>query len=85
MEASEQFSRALVALIKKARENRGVSQNQLAKLSGVSRSMINHLEGGIRNPTVIVVHALATALEVDLAKLIATTKRAAKPNFLTLD
>lgn len=32
--------------------------------------MINHLEGGIRNPTVIVFHALATALKVDLPKMI---------------
>jgi transcriptional regulator with XRE-family HTH domain len=37
--------------------------------------MINHLESGIRNPTVIVVHALASALDVDLAKLIRNIPR----------
>jgi len=37
--------------------------------------MINHLESGIRNPTVIVFHALATALEIDLAKLVASVSR----------
>jgi transcriptional regulator with XRE-family HTH domain len=67
---SEQFSRALVASLKEVREKCGISQSQLARLSGVSRPMINHLESGIRNPTVIVVHALASALQVDLAKLI---------------
>ena len=70
MGSSEQFSRALVASLKEVRENRGISQSQLAKLSGVSRPMINHLESGIRNPTIIVFHALATALKVDLPKMI---------------
>lgn len=75
---SEQFSRALVASLKEVREKRGISQSKLAKLSGVSRPMINHLESGIRNPTVIVFHALATALEVDLGKLIAKVAKARK-------
>ncbi len=75
MGLSEQFSRALVASLKEVREKRGISQSQLAKLSGVSRPMINHLESGIRNPTIIVFHALATALEIDLAKLIARVSR----------
>jgi transcriptional regulator with XRE-family HTH domain len=75
---SEQFSRALVASLKKVREKCGISQSHLARLSGVSRPMINHLEKGIRNPTVIVVHALATALKVDLAKLVSRISRSAK-------
>lgn len=70
MGSSEQFSRALVASLKEVREKRGISQSQLAKLSGVSRPMIHHLENGIRNPTVIVFHALATALKADLPKMI---------------
>jgi transcriptional regulator with XRE-family HTH domain len=37
--------------------------------------MINHLESGIRNPTVIVFHALATALEIDLPKMMARVSR----------
>ncbi len=73
---SEQFSRALVASLKEVREARGISQSKLAKLSGVSRPMINHLESGIRNPTIIVFHALATALNIDLAKLIAKVSKA---------
>ena len=72
---SEQFSRALVASLKEVREQRGISQSQLAKLSGVSRPMIHHMENGIRNPTVIVFHALATALKVDLAKLVGRVSR----------
>ena len=80
MGISEQFSRALVASLKEVREQRGISQSQLAKLSGVSRPMINHLESGIRNPTVIVFHALATALKVDLAKLVGRVSRQNRPS-----
>jgi transcriptional regulator with XRE-family HTH domain len=75
LERSEQFSRELVASLKEVREKRGISQSQLAKLSGVSRPMINHLESGIRNPTVIVFHAVATALEIDLPKMMAKVSR----------
>lgn len=67
-----------MASLKEVREKCGISQSKLAKLSGVSRPMINHLESGIRNPTVIVVHALAAALKVDLAKLIAQVSRSKK-------
>ena len=66
-----------MASLKKAREKCGISQSKLARLSGVSRPMINHLESGIRNPTVIVLHALASALKVDLAKLIRQITRQA--------
>ena len=79
MGLSEQFSRLLVASLKEVREKRGISQSRLAKLSGVSRPMINHMESGIRNPTVIVFHALASALEVDLAKLVTETARQTQP------
>ncbi len=72
---SEKFSRELVTALREAREKRGISQSRLAKLSGVSRPMIHHLENGIRNPTVIVLHALATALEMDLPKTVAKISR----------
>jgi transcriptional regulator with XRE-family HTH domain len=70
LEISEQFSRGLVAALKCARESRGMSQSELAKRSGVSRAMINHLESGKRNPTIIVLHALAGALGANLSELI---------------
>ena len=69
LETSEQFSRNLVAALKRVREDKAMSQSQLARLSGVSRAMVNHLESGKRNPSVIVAHALATALGVNLADM----------------
>ena len=70
LEISERFSRSLVAALKRVREAQSMSQSQLARLSGVSRAMINHLESGKRNPTLIVVHALTTALGANLADII---------------
>ncbi len=60
-----------------AREKQGISQNQLSKLSGVSRPMINHLESGRRNPTLIVCHALASALGLPLSGLMLNVEKAA--------
>ena len=48
----------------------GISQYELAKRSGISRTMIHHLENGKRNPTLITLHALADALELDLSNLV---------------
>jgi transcriptional regulator with XRE-family HTH domain len=59
-----------VEQLKSARVNLGISQYELAKRSGISRTMIHHLENGKRNPTLITVHALANALNLDLSKLV---------------
>jgi len=67
---SEQVSRSLVLALRRTRESRGISQSELSRLSGVSRAMINHLESGKRNPTLIVCHALASAMETRLAELL---------------
>jgi transcriptional regulator with XRE-family HTH domain len=67
LEPSERYSKTLVAALKAVRERQHISQSQLAKLSGLSRPMINHIESGRRNPTVIVVHALCSALGVSLS------------------
>lgn len=74
LEKSIEFSRALVAEIKRARVERGVSQERLAKMAGLSQSAIAMIESGDRNPTLFVVHALTIALEVDLSVLIASVK-----------
>ena len=53
----------------------GISQYELAKRSGISRTMIHHLESGKRNPTLITVHALASALALDLPSLMANAQQ----------
>jgi len=72
LEISEQFSQICVEQLKTARVKQGISQYELAKRSGISRTMIHHLENGKRNPSLITIHALAAALDVNLSQLVQT-------------
>jgi transcriptional regulator with XRE-family HTH domain len=57
--------RRLVGLnAKRIREKKGLSQERLAEISGLSQQYISGLERGRRNPTVITLYELATALGV---------------------
>jgi transcriptional regulator with XRE-family HTH domain len=67
---SEQFSLAIAEELKTIRESSGISQYELAKRSGVSRTMIHHIENGRRNPTLIVTHALTIGLKADFSKIV---------------
>lgn len=46
------------------RKERGITQEKLAELSGLSQQYISGLERGNRNPTIVTVHELAVALQV---------------------
>jgi transcriptional regulator with XRE-family HTH domain len=68
---SEEFSRAVVALIKQARLEMGWSQATLAGKAGVSRTGVTMVENGDRRPTLYFCHALAKALGRDLSEFVA--------------
>lgn len=67
--------------VRKARERKGLTQEQLADISGFSQQYISSLEQGLRNPTIITLYELAAALEVSHVDLVRATsaKRASKP------
>ena len=50
--------------VRRARLARGLTQEQFAVASGFTQQYISGLEGGGRNPTVLSLHQLATALSV---------------------
>lgn len=56
--------------VKKFRQEKNLSQAQLAKLSGVAQSSICYIENGCRNPSIDTAKKLARALGVDLLTLI---------------
>lgn len=56
--------------IKKLREARGLTQQQLAKISGVPRPTWANLETGAANPTLAVLVKVAAALQVSIEELI---------------
>jgi transcriptional regulator with XRE-family HTH domain len=67
----------VIRLLRKERERRKMSMNQLAEHSGLSQSMISLLERGIRNPTLETLLRIADVLEVDIAKIIGRAIRLA--------
>ena len=60
--------------VRQLREARGFSQQQMAKLAGVPRATWSHLESGVANPTLGVLHRAATALQVSIEELLAAPR-----------
>ncbi len=60
----------LAASLREARKTRGLSLDAVAKLSGVSRSMVSQIERGESSPTVATLWNLTQALKVDFAGLL---------------
>lgn len=59
----------------KRRRDLGITQTELAKRSGISRTMINMIENGrTTNPTIGTLNKIATALNAELALVIDLTE-----------
>jgi transcriptional regulator with XRE-family HTH domain len=61
--------------VRELRRGRGLTLEELAELSGVSRAMISKLERGEKNPTLVVAAKLAEGLGVTLSRLAGTEER----------
>ena len=60
--------------LKKARENAGITQSELASLTGVSSRMIQKYEGGISRPRLNVAEKIASALNIPVIQLLGETE-----------
>lgn len=56
--------------VKRYRELKGISQETLAFDADLHRTYVSGVERGVRNPTVLIVAKLATALGVEPCKLL---------------
>ena len=56
--------------MKRLRNEKDWSQEELAERSGLHRTYISGVERGVRNPTLTVLEKIATALKVTLAELV---------------
>ncbi|MFM2355680.1 MAG: hypothetical protein RLZZ528_1416, partial [Pseudomonadota bacterium] len=70
MNARSEIHDRLAQSLREARRARGLSLDAVAKLSGVSRSMVSQIERGESSPTVATLWNLTQALQVDFAGLL---------------
>lgn len=70
MEQPDDILALLPTRLKDARRARGLSLDAVAKLSGVSRSMVSQIERGESSPTVSTLWNLTRALQLDFAGLL---------------
>ena len=60
--------------VRQLREARTLTQQQVAKLAGIPRATLAHLESGDGNPTLAVLSAVADAFQVSLEELVAAPR-----------
>jgi XRE family transcriptional regulator, regulator of sulfur utilization len=70
----DQASFHLASNIRTLRETRGLTQQQMAKLTGVPRATWANLESGAANPTLGVLVRVAAALQIRIEELIGPPK-----------
>lgn len=75
---SDELAARLATNIRALRDGRGLTQAQLAKLSGLPRATWANLESGDANPTLSVLHKVAVALQVSFEELIAAPRTGTK-------
>jgi XRE family transcriptional regulator, regulator of sulfur utilization len=75
---SQELSTRLGRNIRELRQARGLTQQQMAKLSGLPRATWANLESGDANPTLAVLHAVAMAFQVSLEEIVAEPRASAK-------
>ena len=71
----EMVANAVAAQLRRERLRRKLSMNAVAERGGLSQQMVSYVERGLRNPTLETLLRMAVALDIDLAKLIATAQR----------
>jgi transcriptional regulator with XRE-family HTH domain len=66
----EQSAGAIAENLRKVRETRGLSLDQLAELTGVSKSMLRQIETGKSSPTIATIWKIANGLRISFTALL---------------
>jgi transcriptional regulator with XRE-family HTH domain len=66
----QELLKYLGANIKRTREEKGMTQQELASLCNFEKSNMSRLEAGNTNPTIYTLYKVALALKVDLTDVI---------------
>jgi transcriptional regulator with XRE-family HTH domain len=73
---AEQADPSLAALLKRLREERDITQEQLAFDAGITTSTLSRIERGLNSPGWLTVKRIAEALGLSLVDLVADLERA---------
>ena len=68
----EQSIEAISANLRCHRESRGLSLDQMAELTGVSKSMLRQIEIGNSSPTIATLWKIANGLKISFTSLLCT-------------
>jgi len=74
----QDVSSHLASNVKQLRVGRGLTQDQMSKLSGLPRATWANLESGASNPTISVLLKVAGALQVSIEELISAPRATAR-------
>ncbi|WP_207477119.1 helix-turn-helix domain-containing protein [Arenibaculum pallidiluteum] len=78
-EQDRDLNRMLAGRVRRLRSARGLTLDELADRSGVSRSMISLVERGESNPTAVVLDRISSGLGVTLASLFEPERNTVSP------
>src|SRR5229473_1957236 len=73
------LAHSVAAQVRALREGRGWTQEQLAEAAGLSRDAISRIERGDREPKLVTLEAIASAVGLELAQLLASEKKPSRP------
>lgn len=77
--ATDAFVKALARVLLSAREQRGLSQTELATKAGLSQPHIGYIEQGKRSPSVESLKRLAIALDTSATELVSSAETISEP------
>ena len=55
--------------LKELRKQKNITLSELAKMTGISKSHLNYIENGVKEPTISVLVLIAKALSVEINEL----------------
>src|ERR1700760_1484503 len=79
------FADGIGRMVRLGRAKRGMSRRQLAQASGTSERYLAQIESGAGNPSVLVLRAIADALEIPMFELLPQTGGVAAPYARIID
>lgn len=82
---TDEIGSQVAIVLKEEREKRGLSLQVLARKSGIARQTISYVEQEVQSPSLDTLLRIASALNTDLAQIIAQAQMRASPVAKTSD